>query len=69
MESAHFIASLVTTIIGLLVVASLTFALSKRLHLPYTVMLVVAGMLLAALARYGPETFHPVIQLISIIGN
>ena len=62
MESAHFIATLVTTIIGLLVVASLTFALSKRFHLPYTVMLVIAGMLLAVLARYGPEFFHPIIQ-------
>jgi CPA1 family monovalent cation:H+ antiporter len=62
MESAHFVASLVATIIGLLVVASFTFALAKRLRLPYSVMLVIAGMLLAALARYGPGFFHPIIQ-------
>ncbi|MBE9520510.1 MAG: cation:proton antiporter [Proteobacteria bacterium] len=62
MESAHFIASLVTIIIVLLVVASFTFALAKRLHLPYTVILVIAGMLLSVLARYGPGFLHPVIQ-------
>jgi CPA1 family monovalent cation:H+ antiporter len=62
MESAHFIVSLVTIIIVLLVVASFTFALAKRLHLPYTVMLVIAGMLLSVLARYGPGFLHPVIQ-------
>ena len=62
MESAHFVASLVATIIGLLLVASLTFALAKRFKLPYSVMLVIAGMLLTGLARYGPGFFHPITQ-------
>ena len=62
METAHFVPSMVATIIGLLLVASFTSSLSKKLHLPYTVMLVIAGMLLAALARHGPELLHPVIQ-------
>jgi len=62
MESAHFVATLVTVIIGLLLVASFTYSLAKRFHLPYTVMLVVAGMGLAALAKYGPEFLHPILQ-------
>ncbi|MFC1837496.1 cation:proton antiporter [Thermodesulfobacteriota bacterium] len=62
MESAHFVASLVATIIGLLLVASFTSGLSKRLHLPFTVLLVIVGMLLAALARHGPGFLHPIIQ-------
>jgi len=62
MESAHFVASLVTTIVGLLLLASLTSLLAKRLHLPFTVMLVVAGLLLAVMARHGPEFLHPLTQ-------
>ncbi|MBW2465822.1 MAG: cation:proton antiporter [Deltaproteobacteria bacterium] len=62
MESAHFVASLVATIVGLLLVASFTSTLAKRLHLPFTVMLVIAGMLLAILARHGPHFLHGIVQ-------
>ena len=62
MESAHYVASLVAVIIGLLLVASFTYSLAKRLHLPYTVLLVIVGMSLALLARNGPEFLHPIIR-------
>jgi CPA1 family monovalent cation:H+ antiporter len=57
------IAELVASLVGLLLLAAATRALSKRLRLPFTVMLVVAGILVAQLAPYGPPFVHAFAQL------
>ncbi len=44
MENTSTVIDLVSAITALLLVAAAVLALSKRLHLPFTVMLVVAGI-------------------------
>ena len=47
------VVELVLGVVGLLVVAALTYTLSKRLRFPFTVALVLVGILLAWLAQVG----------------
>jgi CPA1 family monovalent cation:H+ antiporter len=62
MESSHFVTSLVTTIIGLLLVSAATAALAKRLRIPFTVLLIMVGMALTVLAEHGPKFLHPILN-------
>jgi Kef-type K+ transport system membrane component KefB len=56
------VADLVTTIVVLLLVSAFTLALSRRWRLPFTVLLVVVGMLLGLLADHGPEMLRPLAE-------
>lgn len=62
MESAHFVVSLVTITIGLLLVAAATSALADRLRVPFTVLLIMVGMALTALAEHGPQFLHIIVE-------
>ena len=62
MESSHFVASLVTSIIGLMLVSAATAALAKRLRIPFSVLLIMVGMALTALAEHGPEFLHQILD-------
>ncbi len=62
MESTHFIASLVSSIIGLLLVATATAGLAHKLKLPFTVLIVLVGIGLMELARVGPAFLHPILE-------
>lgn len=62
MESAHHIGQLVGTIIGLLLIASITLAVSKKLKLPFTVLLVLVGVALSLVAEHGPSILHPIVD-------
>ena len=62
MHHVSIVADLVTTVVVLLLVSALTLVLSRRLRLPFTVLLVVTGMLLGLLAEHGPETLRPLAE-------
>jgi CPA1 family monovalent cation:H+ antiporter len=62
MEAAHHVGQLVGTIIGLLLIASITLAASKKLKLPFTVLLVLVGIGLTQLAEHGPSILQPFVD-------
>jgi len=61
-EHTSAVIDLVGAITALLLVAAAVLALSKRLHLPFTVMLVVAGIALSEWARWAPGLLSPLVQ-------
>lgn len=56
------VAELVTTVVVLLLVSALTLTLSRRWRLPFTVLLVVVGVLLGLLAEHGPALLRPLAE-------
>lgn len=64
MEAAgHGVVELVVGVVGLLLIAAVVYALSERLGFPFTVALVVVGVLLGWLAEHGAGVLEPVAQL------
>jgi len=63
MNHAMPIPELVVVIVGLLLVAAATKGLTDRLRLPFTVMLVLVGILLKELGELGPSTLHFLAEL------
>ncbi len=59
MEHTSEIAHLVAGVAALLVIAAITLALTKRIKLPFTVTLVVIGIILARLTEHFPHTLEP----------
>lgn len=57
------LAELVALVMVLLISAIAIRAFSKRFHLPFTVMLVIGGVVLAELARHGPAALHHLADL------
>ena len=62
MHGVSAVADLVTTVVVLLLVSALTLTLSRRAKLPFTVLLVVAGVLIGLLADHGPEMLRPLAE-------
>ena len=62
MHAVSPVADLVTTVVVLLLVSAFTLALSRRWRLPFTVLLVVVGVLLGLLADHGPEVLRPLAE-------
>ena len=62
MEHTSTVIDLVSAITALLLVAAAVLALSKRLHLPFTVMLVVAGIGLSEWAQWSPGFLSPLVE-------
>ena len=62
MEHASHVADLVGMIVGLLLIGAGTHAVANRLKLPFTVLLVVVGIAVAALGRAGVELFEPIVE-------
>ena len=62
MEQTLPIADLVGGTVFLLLTAAATRALSKRSGLPFTVMLVVMGIVVAQIAAHGPAFLHPLTE-------
>jgi len=62
MAAGAAVADLVTTVVVLLLVSAITLAVARRLKLPFTVMLVVVGMLLGLLAENGPTALRPLVE-------
>jgi len=58
MEHTSQLADNVAGIIVLLLIAATTLAISKRIHLPFSVLLVVVGIVFASLIDYYPELFN-----------
>ncbi len=64
MEQGHQVVGLVGAVAGLLLIAAGTRAVTKRLRVvPYTVALVVVGILLVQLAEAFPAALDPVLEL------
>ena len=62
MEHTSTVIDLVSAVIFLLLVAATVLAISKRLNLPFTVMLVVVGIGLAELAKRGAGVLFPLVE-------
>jgi CPA1 family monovalent cation:H+ antiporter len=62
MQAVAPVAELVTTVVVLLLVSALTLTLSRRWRLPFTVLLVVVGVLLGLLAEHGPALLRPLAE-------
>ncbi|MDH3640683.1 MAG: cation:proton antiporter [Gammaproteobacteria bacterium] len=62
MEHTSAVIDLVATITTLLLVAAAVLALSKRLRLPFTVMLVVVGIALTEWAKWTPWLLPPLVD-------
>lgn len=62
MEHAGHVAELVAIIVGLLLAAAATLALSERLRLPFTVLLVVVGIGVSQLVDAGLGFLEPVVE-------
>jgi len=63
MDHTHHIAEMVAGIVGLVVVALVILAATRRIRLPFTVSLVLAGMTLSALSEAHPGLFPPLHEL------
>lgn len=63
MEHAGGVAETVSAIVGLLLVAAATRAVTKRAGIPFTVALVLVGMGVAGVAERGPELLRPLAHL------
>lgn len=61
MEHASGVIGLVGQIVGLLLIAAGALALTKRIRLPFTVLLVVVGIVLSLLAEHGPAFLRPLV--------
>lgn len=61
--AAHGVVEVVVGVVGLLVVAAVVRAAARRLRLPFTVALVLAGILVAWLAGQGVQALQPVARL------
>jgi monovalent cation:H+ antiporter, CPA1 family len=61
-EHTNTVIDLVSAVTTLLLVAAAVLALSKRLHLPFTILLVVVGMVLSELARLSPQILPPLVD-------
>jgi len=61
-EHTSTVIDLVGAVTALLLVAAAVLALSKRLHLPFTVMLVVAGIELSEWAKWSPGLLAPLVE-------
>jgi CPA1 family monovalent cation:H+ antiporter len=59
MEHSLHIAHLVAGIIALLLIAAVTLAVTERLRFPFTVALVLVGMVLTAVAQSYPQALGP----------
>ena len=55
MEHTNPVIDIVTAVTALLLIAASVLALSKRLKLPFTIMLVITGIALSELAGYAPD--------------
>ena len=62
MEHTSTVIDLVSAVTFLLLVAATVLALSKRLKLPFTVMLVVAGIALSEIAHWGGGVLSPLVE-------
>ena len=62
MEHTSTVIDLVSAVTTLLLVAAAVLALSKRLRLPFTVMLVIVGIGLAELAKWSPWLLSPLVN-------
>lgn len=58
MEHTSLLADNVAGTIVLLLIAAATLALSKRVHLPFSVLLVVVGIIVSSLLEYYPQFFN-----------
>jgi monovalent cation:H+ antiporter, CPA1 family len=61
-EGTSSVIDLVSAVTTLLLVAAAVLALSKRLHLPFTILLVVVGIGVSELARLGPQLLPPLVD-------
>ena len=59
-HGAGHVAELVGAIIGLLLIAAVTLAFTKRINLPFTVALVLVGIALSYIAESGPLFLRPI---------
>lgn len=62
MQHTSTVIDLVSAVTCLLLVAAAVLALSKRLRLPFTVMLVIAGIGLSEWAKWGPSFLSPLVE-------
>jgi len=60
MEQGIGVVEIVEVIVGLLLIAAATLALTRRLRLPFTICLVVIGVGLSALSSVVPRVFSAV---------
>lgn len=60
MEHANYIADLVGITFALLFIAAIALILSRLIKLPFTVVLVLFGVIIAGLAPYGPSWLHAI---------
>lgn len=63
MGDSHHIAEVVAGIVALIVVALVILAATRRIKLPFTVSLVMAGMTLSALSEAHPQVFPPLHEI------
>lgn len=63
MEESHHIAQIVAGIVALVVVALVILAATRRIRLPFTISLVMAGMTLSALSAANPQLFPPLHEM------
>lgn len=62
MQHDSTVIELVGMVVALLLVAGVVRAFTKRVKLPFTVVLVLAGIALKQLADYGPALFRPIAE-------
>ncbi|MDA0306768.1 MAG: sodium:proton antiporter [Proteobacteria bacterium] len=62
MHETSMVIDLVEIIVGLLLVAGIVRAFTKRVKLPFTVVLVLVGIALRQLADHGPALFRPIAE-------
>ncbi len=58
MEHTSLLADNVAGTIALLLIAAATLAMSKRVHLPFSVLLVIVGIIFSSLIEYYPNIFN-----------
>ncbi len=58
MEHSSLLADNVAGTIVLLLIAAATLAISKRVHLPFSVLLVIVGIIVSSLVEYYPSIFN-----------
>jgi len=58
MEHTSLLANNVAGTIVLLLIAAATLAMSKRIHLPFSVLLVIVGIIVSSLLEYYPSAFN-----------
>lgn len=60
MEHVNYIADLVGVTFALLFIAAIALILSRLIKLPFTVVLVLFGVIIAGVAPYGPDWLHAI---------